>query len=130
MPDLNSQEFKNLVAGNDFTVSRILKNLPAGDSIKTAWFTVKLRKEDLDAEAIFQKEVTVVATVDGQITDAAAGDRVGQVVFFLKAADTIKLKEHKEYWFDLKFRTAAGLLNTPEMGTFTVRAPVTLAEGS
>src|SRR5262252_512628 len=104
MPNLNSKDLQDIVAGNHVVVDRIIDNIPAGDSIESAWLTIKNTKKDADSAAIVQKHVTTTGTAQGQVIDTGAVDREGRVYFVLLPAETILLKEDRNYPFDIKVR--------------------------
>ena len=113
MPTLDS-EIKNFVSGDDLDVIRTIGNLPVGQTIAKAWFTVKTKK--LDTTPLFQKIITTVNVLgQGHITDIG-GDEIGAVRFELTAADTKLLVNKKVFFFDIQIRTSAGKVFTPELG--------------
>lgn len=125
MPTLNS-EIKNIVAGDNIDIIRTIGNLPAGQTLVKAWFTVK--KRQTDTTFIFQK-VIIPSVVIGQgvITDIGTSG-VGAVRFELKPPDTKLLVLRKVYFFDLQVRTSLGSIFTPELGRIRAEIQRTLVE--
>ena len=118
MPDY-SATITNFVAGDDLTVTRTITGVPAGDTLAKAWLTVKRRQRDLDAAAIFQKEITPVDVPGtGEITDTG-GDGTGAVRFDLADEDTLLLEPLRGYYYDIQVLTANGFIYTPETGRMT-----------
>ncbi len=78
----------------------------------TIWFTVKKNKDDLDSDALIQKEVTSHTNPTGGIssialTDADTGITPGQ------------------YFYDIQTVNSGGLVNTYGVGNFIVLQDVT-----
>ena len=116
MPDF-SGTIKDFVAGDNLKITRTITNVPSADTLTKAWFTVKLRKEDSDADAVIQKEITTSdVSGTGHITDDATGDTEGAVRFDLEQADTVKLSGGAIYRYDIQVLTSAGAVYTPEIG--------------
>ncbi len=115
-----------VVTRNDLTVQRTITGVPAGDTLASAWLTVKLNKTDADP-GIFQRAITSALTAAGQITDTGAGDTQGAVEFYLLPANTSLLTEGVGYHYDIQVRTTAGKTYTVEVGRVTVTGSVTAA---
>lgn len=106
----------DFVAGNDITIERTVTGVPAGQTLTMAWFTVKSKFSDLDADAKIQKEITTVLDANqGHISDSGA-DETGTVIFYLQAADTLLLYPLSEYRYDIQVKTSGGKIYTPELG--------------
>lgn len=113
MPTLNS-EIKNIVAGDTLDVLRTVGNLPAGQTLVKAWFTVKRRTTD--TTNIFQKVITTSVVVgEGHITDIGSSG-VASIRFDLQPADTVLLALRRVYFFDIQVKTSLGSIFTPELG--------------
>ncbi len=118
MPTLNS-EIKEFVAGDDLDVIRTIGNLPAGQTLTKAWFTVKTEENLLlpgDTNIVFQKVITAINVPgQGQITDIGASG-TGAVLFELTDTDTALLTAKTVFFFDIQVLTSTGKLLTPELG--------------
>ncbi len=117
MPTLNS-EIKEFVAGDDLDVIRTIGNLPAGQTIAKAWFTVKTEANLLldDTNIVFQKIITPANVLgEGQVTDIGISG-IGAVIFELTDVDTAKLTAKTVFFFDIQVLTSAEKLFTPELG--------------
>lgn len=127
MPTLNGL-INNLVVGDDIDIERTITNVPEGDSLVKAWFTVKARETDPDINAIFQKTITASYVAgQGEITDDGAGDQQGAVTFELTNVDTLLLVGDTAYYYDLQVKTANAKIYTPEKGQLTMRKQITVA---
>ena len=115
----------NIVAGRTFSVARAVKNIPSGEILSEAWFTVKEDIEDNDLNAKLKKHVTVTPEADGRIEDDGSGDGIGMVVFFLIPDDTKNLEQYKSYVYDVTVKTSSGGEYTPEIGILKVVEPAT-----
>lgn len=119
MPTLNS-EIKNIVAGDNLDVIRTVGNLPGGQTLVKAWFTV--RRRTTSANFTFQKAITTSVIVgQGQITDIGTSG-VATIRFDLQPADTVLLTFRKVFFFDIQVKTDLGRIFTPELGR--IRAEV------
>ena len=113
------------VAGASWTIRRQIVNVPSGQLITEAWFTVKKDINDADSSAIVQKYITVTNVAGtGQIEDQGSSG-TGIVRFDLLHTDTVLFDENIVYEYDIKVKTDAGVRDHPEIGTLKVRARVT-----
>jgi len=127
MPAYNTT-ISGFVAGDDLDVVRVISNIPSGQYVSKAWFTVKKRYFDTDAQAIFQKIITASSVANqGVISDDGASDTVAGVLFVLGASDTVLLKPSAEYVYDIQVITSAGKLYTPETGVIVALPGITAA---
>lgn len=81
----------------------------------TLWFTLKEKRSDTDANAVFQKKTGGGGIV---VLDAAGG--LARIT--LSPDDTAVLVPSKAYFFDVKLRTPTGDLYTPDGLFGTMRA--------
>jgi hypothetical protein len=127
MPNLAST-ITGFVKGDDLDIVRTVTNIPAGQVLAEARLTV--RSVDLST-IIFTKLITpsLVAGA-GQITDTGA-DGTGALTFQLTggtAGNTVGLAAGTSYPFDIQLKTDANKHYTPEVGTITAVAEVTLVD--
>jgi hypothetical protein len=113
--------------GNDLTITRTIVNVPSGQVLAKAWFTVKRYISDPDSSAVIQKIITAVLTAAGHITDTGS-DGTGAVDFFILHTETDLLVEDVDYVYDVKVFTSGGKYYTPEIGTFVASGSVTDAK--
>lgn len=105
-----------IVRGDKFPIRRYLTGIPTGQTVTRAWLTVKLNKTDLDAAAIFQKEIVVGTVVDvGEIEDAG-GTGVATLRFDLTAVNTRAMTAGERYYYDMQVLLSGGNVRTFETG--------------
>lgn len=129
MPKLN-ERIENLVEGDSLQVRRTINRADSGYAsgvvIVQAWFTVKVKRSDLDVSAVFQKDISTVNVPGvGQIENDGTGDVDFVVRFDLGPADTIlvgRLLLH----YDIQVKTASGDPYTPERGRINTEEQVTI----
>ena len=126
MPNLEGRII-DIVLGDDWEVTRTITNVPSGVTITRSYFTVKANESDLDAAAIFQKDIDpVLDNTQGHITDTGA-DGTGAVTFYLQAADTVLMSANVPYFYDIQLVLSNNRLNTPEKGLISGVAQITQA---
>jgi hypothetical protein len=124
MPNL-ALAITGVVEGDDFTLTLGITEIPAGDALSVAYFTMKESIDDPDP-GLFQKVITASNTPGtGQIEDDGWGDGAGIVRIDLVPADTVLPAPGVAAVWDLQVHTALGLTNTPYKGTFTTVQGVT-----
>jgi len=124
MPNLRGL-ISGVVSGDDLEITRTISNIPSGQTLGSAWFTVKENPSDPDSDAKFQKVIgTANAVGTGQITDPGS-DATGTVRFDLGTADTGGLDSSISYYYDIQLKTSGGKIYTPEKGRFVVSMGVT-----
>lgn len=114
MADLKST-IDDLVVGDDYDVIRDLSNVPTGQALTQGKLTVK--ENPWDSVAIITKTITGAATSHGVISDTGAGDTVAKIKFSLLGSETVLLKPHYRYYYDIEVTTDAAKVYTPESGT-------------
>jgi hypothetical protein len=126
-PSLDA-EIKDIVSGDDIEIRRTVLDVPSGQVLSKAWFTLKNKITDADTAALFQKVITAANTVGvGQIEDDGASDQIAVLRFDLTDVDTKLLTGGKIYYYDIQVLTDAGKIYTPEAGKFKTVAEVTRA---
>lgn len=116
----------NFVAGDDLSIERTITAVPSGQTISSAWFTIKRNYSDLDVDAIVQKLITPTLQVTiGQIDDTG-GDGTGHLIFFLSPAETILLTPLSDYKYDIQVQLSNNKIYTPESGTIVAFPQVTI----
>lgn len=106
---------EDFVAFDDFEIERTVSVIPSGAILQTAWFTVKKKFTDDDANAIISKIATSTQTSGGWIEDTGA-DGTGLVHFYLTPSETGLLVPYSEYPYSIKTKLVSGIVTTPESG--------------
>lgn len=117
----------NFVAGDHIDIERTITTLPSGQIISNAWFTVKNKRNDLDIDALIQKEITTILTSGTGWIEDTGTDTIGLIHFFLTPDDTMILTAFAEYHYDIQIKTNAGMIYTPEIGTISAHPQITRA---
>jgi hypothetical protein len=126
MPNYKDQ-IKGFVVGDDVDVERTCTGIPAGQTVTTAWLTVKESVSQDDNQAVFQKVITPSpVSGQGQITDDGDGDGIAVLYFHLTAENTALLKAKKAYLFDVQIKTSALRTHTPYKGIIIGEEQVTI----
>jgi hypothetical protein len=124
MPNLVG-EIRDFVSGDDLDVWRTISEIPTGQILSKAWFTVKTGPSVADVAAIFQKTITTApVTGQGAITDTGA-DTIGRVRFELTHVNTALLSDGVAYYYDIQVLTDAGKIYTPERGLIKAKGEIT-----
>lgn len=118
-------KIKDVALGDDFRIQRIYTSLPTGLTISKAWLTVKRSDRDLDASALFQREITTSGTSSGQITDADTTGGSIAMFFEIVPANTAAAKPNIEYVYDVQVKTSGGQIHTLEKGKISFIRGVT-----
>jgi len=116
------------VKGDDLDIVRTVTNIPAGQVLTEARLTV--RSTNL-ATIVLSKLITpTLVAGSGQISDTGA-DGTGVVTFQLTGGvggDTVNLTPGTLFPFDIQLKTDANKHYTPEVGTISAVAEVTLVD--
>lgn len=115
---------RDQTAGDAFSVLRAVPSLPAGRSLAKAWFTVKRNKEDLDAAARLQLDITTAPTSKGQIVDAT-GVAANALTFTVSAVQSAEIGATRRYYYDVQVKLDNGDTATLEIGTIQLDQGVT-----
>ncbi len=94
-----SGEINNFVGGDDLDIVRTITNLPSGQTITEALFTVKLSESG--------------QTNLFQITGTVAGT---EITFAVTNEHTALLNPGNWCYYDIQIETSAGKIYTPEKG--------------
>lgn len=116
MPTLNNF-ITGFVVGDNFSVTRTILSVNSGDGIVQAWFTIKINKEDDDADALLIKSITSFGTINGIITDDGSLDLSGAVRFDFVQDETNLFDPCILYWYEIKVKVSSTKIYTPEQGT-------------
>lgn len=99
------------------------------DTLAKAWFTVKRRTVDSDAQAVIQKVITPTPSADGQIDNVgSASPLTSATMYFLLTADeTAALSDKVLYYYSIKALSLGGAPKTIESGRLRAAAEITQA---
>lgn len=111
----------NFVVGDDLDIERTVSQIPSGQSIDYAWFTVRFYERS--ATIILQKEITTTLTPDGVIEPTVSG--TCRLTFTLSGGDTIKFEPENDLHYDIQTRTTASKIYTPETGVIVAKIQIT-----
>jgi hypothetical protein len=118
-----------IAIGDAKRIERTYTTLPPGITIEKAWMTVKLSDRQLDADALFQKAITINSSAAGQITDADSTNGDLAMFFDLVKADSLNAVPGRLYLYDIQVkRTGESKAHTLEMGTITFVRGITDAD--
>ena len=117
----------DVVAGNDYQVTRTITLVPSTAVLDQAWFTVKEHPDDADAAAIIGPKQITSADVPGtgQITDTGA-DGTGAVRFDILDTETELMQIGRDYHWGIQVKTDGGALYEPVTGLWKARQGVTV----
>ncbi len=115
--------------GDAFEIPRtILVSDILPDTLSKAWFTVKRRQTDSDANAIFQKVITPTLASDGHIDEVGSDDENGHLYFIVTSTDTRSMAADIRYFYEVKVLSSGGYPKRMEEGRIMARAGVTQTE--
>jgi hypothetical protein len=123
-----SGRINNFVIGDHVTVQRDV-TVPSGVTVALAWLTVKRRYNDLDANALIQKRITISDVAgSGYISNAGPGSTsgTGTVKFYLLPDDTDNLTPYSNYIYDIQIKYTDNVIFTPELGVITAFPQATI----
>ena len=128
--ELEPHNFKvrivDYVGGDDLRISRTYTELPGGVTIGKGYLTIKrYAKDDTDANAVLQKQITASEGVTGQITDASTVGGSIELYFDLTGAETATLTPLIAYHYDVQVISQAGAVYTCEKGVIVMQQGVT-----
>lgn len=106
----------DFVAGDDLEIERSISSIPEGIALQYAWFMVKRKFTDSDADALISKVVTAANNAsEGWIEDTGT-DGDGLVRFYISQAETARMTPLSEYQYSIKLKLDNNRVNTPEVG--------------
>lgn len=121
---ITNGSINDFVSGDDLEIERTIQSIPTGITLDTAWFMVKRRFEDADADALISKTITTINTVNvGWIEDTGA-DGTGLLRFYITQNETALLTPLSEYQYSIKIKLSNDKVNTPERGVMVAEPAV------
>jgi hypothetical protein len=121
-------KIKNVVIGDAIRIVRTYTGLPSGATVSKAYLTCKKKLTLVDADALFQKEITASSSADGHVTDATSTDGQIGMYFDIAEADTTSAKALTNYYYDVQIELSGGETHTLEIGTIGFIKGVTDAQ--
>ncbi len=120
---------RDAVIGNSYQIERTVSNVPAGETVDEAWFTLKRRTTDADMNAAIQKHITPVAVIgQGIIINTSPESESAILQFNIAPDDWADVLGQVLYVYDIKVLTSGGAVDTFEFGDFVAEGQVTSAE--
>ena len=113
---------EDITVGDTIDFERIVIDVPNGQTIVTAWLTIKEHYDQTDDDAVIQKRVTTTTSASGYITNAT---NTATLVFQLSVSDTSALYANAEYVYDIQVKTNSDTISTLESGIITFNPQVT-----
>jgi len=118
-------EISDFFVGDNVDIERDISNIPVGETLTTAWFTVKRKITDTDADAIMQKVINSGSNGDGVISDIGI-DGTGHVKFTLSSSETLLLSPSSEYFYDIQVKTSGDRIFTKDFGKIIGNPQITI----
>lgn len=112
----------DFVLGDDLEIERSITSIPTGIVIDSAWFMVKRKFEDTDAQALISKTISTVDTAGIGWIENTGGSGTGLIHFYITATDTALLTALSEYQYSIKLKFDNGKVVTPEIGVIVANA--------
>jgi hypothetical protein len=112
-------------AGDDVELTFEIPDIPTGQSLTKAWFSVKRILPEPDPGLVQKIVTTTDVPGTGRITDDGAGDTEGAVRIDLSPADSALLTGR--YNYGVKVKTSAGRVYTAVQGCIQFNQPTTHA---
>jgi hypothetical protein len=109
------------VVGDDLDIERTVTQIPSGQSVDYAWFTVRFYERSLTT--ILAKEITPTLTPDGVIGNTVSGTVL--LTFTLSGMDTSLFEPENTLHYDIQLQTSAGKIYTPETGALIAKIQIT-----
>lgn len=118
----------SVTVGNDFDLDREYDDVPRGQAVASAWWTVKpltalYQSDPTDASAVWKKTINATDAVGvGQIVASGAGD--GRAILHWEGTQTesLLLTPGVEYVYDIDVVSTAGKKYTQERGMLVAYA--------
>lgn len=114
-----------VTVGDDDQLNRPGVEVPRGQALARATWTVKRSLDDPDSAAVWKKVVTVTdAPGIGQIENPGVDSRAF-IRFDYASAETLTLTPGVEYLYDIELVSTAGKTKTIEKGTLVAEGQIT-----
>ena len=120
MPTFNGI-ITNFVVGDDLDIERTVDNIPSGQTVDNAWFTVRFYERS--SAIILQKQINTTLSDDGVIGSTVSGSAV--LTFTLSGGNTILFEPENNLHYDIQIATSADKIYTPEKGIVRGKIQIT-----
>lgn len=120
-------EILGATVGDNFQIMRSIDNIPDGETVSKAWFTVKTSLSLPDSYAKLQKVITEADVVGTGLIENSSPLGSADLRFDLSGADWDNLLGGKLYRYDIQILTSADGIYTVERGTFLANEQSTRA---
>lgn len=109
------------VIGDDLPIERVYSKQPLNMEIGSAYFMIKNREADDDADALISKHIFPILSGPGQITKENSGSEgTFAMIFYCFKTETATLRAGKPYFYGMKIIEAVTESEfTLEKGTIT-----------
>lgn len=96
-------EITSFVIGDDLPIERVYSKQPINMLIGSAYFMLKAREKDADADALISKHIFASPSGPGHILKANSGSEgTFEMVFYLFKTETGLLKALRPYFYGVK----------------------------
>jgi len=122
---MSDTAIRNVTHGDSFQVIRTVSNIPDGETVSMAWFTLKLLASRPDYQAAMQKTITtddVIGT--GAVVNSSPVGSV-DLRFDISGTDWDDVVPGQLYLFDIQLKTTGGGLYTCDRGNFVADSSIT-----
>lgn len=120
---------RDAVIGNSYQIERTVSDVPEGETVDAAWFTLKRRATDSDANAAIQKTITTADVLEaGVIINDSPGAGTAILQFNIGPDDWADVLPQTLHEYDIKLRTSGGAVYTFEFGDFAAEGQITGTE--
>lgn len=100
--------------GDTYKLSRTIEQVPDGQLITDAYWTVKAAATDTDAEAMFALHITSESSTSGQVTNY--DDESAQLEFIALPEDSVMMDGVETYLYDIHITLDSGEKYALEIG--------------
>ncbi len=120
---------RDAVVGNSYQLERTVSDVPDGETVEEAWFTLKRRATDSDESAALQKNITTVSVLGtGVVINSSPATTEAILRFNIGPDDWGDVDGQTLYLYDIKLRTSGGAAYTFESGDFVAETSITTSE--
>jgi hypothetical protein len=127
-PGFTTKLKEPITIGDDYTLRRTFPDVPEGQAVQQATWTVKEHLTDTDASAVWQKTITTGEVVDvGMVEDNGATTGKAVMRWDVTETETLSLLPGVTYLYDVQVVSTAGRKKTIEKGNIVAEAQVTLS---
>lgn len=121
----------DIVCGEDRLLGYSVEDMDEldGDTLTKAWLTVKVNEDDLDASALYNKEITTSLSAHGQIDIAGGGSPVtdAHLFFILTRTETALATPDIYYFYQVRVRSSGDADKVVDAGRMIFRRTVKIS---